>query len=1331
MHGGGSDAAASDASYDGGGDGGVDDCPGSPEAVVGISLPANNLTGDVGAVPWEALSATLTVLDLDKNGLTGSPAALTMLYRLEYLGLASNRLEGPLDVLVTGEDSSSADGNRSATAVLPRLVSLVLPANQLSGTLPARLLRNPALEFLDLAYNNLSGPLPVEVFAAPSQLRSVRLAGNRLAGSFPVLPQGTSLSAELSHLDVSMNRLEGGLPRYLGAFPQLAYLDASHNRLAGPVAPLLRTANSLAFLALRDNLLNGTLPSDMRAGNNLQFLDLSLNNLSGSFPSSFGLHTMGLVLADNPGLTGQLPTDLDNLKTLDIKNTRMQAAVPGAAGLPRYLELSNMCGRGVEGSTELWEWDTLAKWHGYEVQTEGDAFLVAFHEPADAVGWCITSQLALLNAEWDPELFRHHKACIETVDSLQPAPTQPRLLAQIPSLGAPYRTVSPAGGVPSAHGWPASQPAIVPQQPQAPLTLTLPELAVVRRASSSFNTPDFLIGESMVRESGHHDSVGGIDSGVVLGGYSRGGEGRSSYDDRSRQARLSLGARPQPTCANSASSTRAPGSAAAAGWELTGADLECCTRQGVLYRGLRVRMGVATGSAEPLRSHAVTQRMEYYGEVRRRLQAVADLPHGGQVLVDANTFNAVNTHLTSMGQAPLWYRVYSKRSFERPKAALDVNGIMLTVTDTGSTAEALPLEFRRGGHSSGIASAPGPLPSRSSVDACTTATGGGGVAGDDGGATDAEGANGGLGGTAGASGGGHVSGPSPGERLSLVSSKLGPATAKRLLRSHPTPQMVHCGSMRARGGLASGGGEAGLLGGTDRGEGSFSEQDVTLPLRFLHETIPVGHLRQVPHSLSSAPSRRATAAIIVHREAGQRRASAAPAVGVMAMGMLVPGLEERARLSKPLNAARQLTPGYLDAPAASAAPLGHLRGASRLLPAVAVAFCSLERYPEMVAVSRDLSFDVLAVFNDVVRRSLLVCGGYECLEQEGHFMMAFAAPAEALEWCLMLQELIMEVSWTPPMLCLPGMQEQLHPLTGAVLFRGPRVKAGMYAGVPTRVGPHPTTGRADYHGPCVNRAARFCHAAAQGGQVIVARSLMEDILRNDLGLGLGDALPGTQPTSALLRCTTAPYDPGPTPASASGQEQGQGRGQPVQLVASVDNTDVPPARWRMPADAAARTGANEGSGEALSTSELEDGGEVMVVVEEPTQPSNPWQGFTVSPPARNSKLRRASTVLYESMPHSLPTLPDICIRRRTGAFRWLWAQELLIEDLGTFRFKGVAGVHQLVSISTAATSERRAGPRLHTAKGERVEAGKGPLYRVVLNVRAGNGGGVGHRSSVW
>jgi class 3 adenylate cyclase len=37
----------------------------------------------------------------------------------------------------------------------------------------------------------------------------------------------------------------------------------------------------------------------------------------------------------------------------------------------------------------------LSDFGGYEVTTEGDAFLVAFHDPAEAVGYCLTVQLAL------------------------------------------------------------------------------------------------------------------------------------------------------------------------------------------------------------------------------------------------------------------------------------------------------------------------------------------------------------------------------------------------------------------------------------------------------------------------------------------------------------------------------------------------------------------------------------------------------------------------------------------------------------------------------------------------------------------------------------------------------------------------------------------------------------------------------------------------------------------------------------------------------------------------------------------------------------------------
>lgn len=67
---------------------------------------------------------------------------------------------------------------------------------------------------------------------------------------------------------------------------------------------------------------------------------------------------------------------------------------------------------------------------------------------------------------------------------------------------------------------------------------------------------------------------------------------------------------------------------------------------------------------------------------------------------------------------------------------------------------------------------------------------------------------------------------------------------------------------------------------------------------------------------------------------------------------------------------------------------------------------------------------------------------------------------------------------------VPGAQEVVNS-SGVVVFRGPRVKMGIYEGVPTRALPHSTTGRADYFGQLVNRAARFCHAAAKGGQVLI------------------------------------------------------------------------------------------------------------------------------------------------------------------------------------------------------------------------------------------------------
>lgn len=82
----------------------------------------------------------------------------------------------------------------------------------------------------------------------------------------------------------------------------------------------------------------------------------------------------------------------------------------------------------VKGSTRLWEQDPgmvnrathvhdaairrlMSKYFGYEVRTEGDSFLIAFHTAEDALGFCLGCQLQLMTCDWPIELESTQGAC--------------------------------------------------------------------------------------------------------------------------------------------------------------------------------------------------------------------------------------------------------------------------------------------------------------------------------------------------------------------------------------------------------------------------------------------------------------------------------------------------------------------------------------------------------------------------------------------------------------------------------------------------------------------------------------------------------------------------------------------------------------------------------------------------------------------------------------------------------------------------------------------------------------------------------------------------------
>ncbi len=134
----------------------------------------------------------------------------------------------------------------------------------------------------------------------------------------------------------------------------------------------------------------------------------------------------------------------------------------------------------------------------------------------------------------------------------------------------------------------------------------------------------------------------------------------------------------------------------------------------------------------------------------------------------------------------------------------------------------------------------------------------------------------------------------------------------------------------------------------------------------------------------------------------------------------------------------------------------------------------------------------IRVHNDLLRRLLHEHGGYEVKTEGDAFMCAFADPFVAVKWCLDAQEQLLEAKWPEKIYEHAKSAIAVSKKTGRTLYKGLRVRMGVHTGRPSNE-EDPVTGRMDYFGPMVNRAARV-ESVAHGGQIVMSSDVYDRVI---------------------------------------------------------------------------------------------------------------------------------------------------------------------------------------------------------------------------------------------
>ncbi|KAF7030711.1 hypothetical protein CFC21_042186 [Triticum aestivum] len=304
-------------------------------------------------------------------GLAGRAQLLDpqQLLALRALGLGAHRAGDPCDA--DGAVAASCD----AGAPFRRVTSLVLTNCSDTTSVSAAALEALASSLRALAFSDCPAApprlLPPEQLAAGllsfsctaslgglsavwlsrlANLTELTVANTPLATGSP-----SELAVVISHMDhlnrlaISNANLSGFLPHHWHC-PNLTHLDLSGNRIAGAIPDTITHLGSITHLNLSSNVLKGQIPTHIGDLIWLTTVDLSNNSLSGGIPETVStLPELEVLNLGSNRLNGSIPpflSEMRGLKELNLENNDFDGVVPFSARFLSRLRVFRAAGNG-------------------------------------------------------------------------------------------------------------------------------------------------------------------------------------------------------------------------------------------------------------------------------------------------------------------------------------------------------------------------------------------------------------------------------------------------------------------------------------------------------------------------------------------------------------------------------------------------------------------------------------------------------------------------------------------------------------------------------------------------------------------------------------------------------------------------------------------------------------------------------------------------------------------------------------------------------------------------------------------------------------------------